>query len=78
MTQPAPEAIYIDPSQLTLGLYVCLDLKWMDHPFLTNRVVIKTAEDLAILKSLPLAGKLSYIPSRGHSLGTNQQLVNDG
>ncbi len=64
MTQPTPDAIAIDPSQLTLGLYVWLDLKWMDHPFLTNRVMIKTPQDLAILQSLPLAGKLHYIPSK--------------
>lgn len=64
MTQPTPDAIAIDPSQLTVGLCVWLDLKWMEHPFLTNRVVVKTAQDLAILQSLPLAGKLHYIPSK--------------
>lgn len=44
MTQPTPDAIAIDPSQLTLGLYVWLDL--------------------AILQSLPLAGKLHYVASK--------------
>ncbi len=64
MESPATDSIAIDPSQLTVGLCVWLDLKWMDHPFLTNRVLIKTPQDLAILQSLPLAGKLHYIPSK--------------
>lgn len=61
---PQDDSHPIDPSQLTLGLCVWLDLKWLDHPFLTNRVVVKTPQDLAILKSLPLAGKLHYIPAK--------------
>jgi len=76
MGSSSTDTIAIDPSQLTEGLCVWLDMKWLDHPFLTNRVMVKTAQDIAILQSLPLAGKLFYIPSRSTAepleLGTTQ------
>lgn len=64
MSATDPEALPLALSQLTLGLCVWLDMKWMDHPFLTNRFVIKTEHDLAVLRSLPLQGRLFYLPSR--------------
>lgn len=53
-------AIPIVPSQLVVGLFVWFDLKWSEHPFLSNRMLIKTAEDIAIIRTLPLVGRLYY------------------
>jgi len=58
--QPVP----IDPSQLVPGLYVWLDLRWDEHPFLTNRVLIKSAQDVALIQSLDTAGHLFYYPDK--------------
>lgn len=64
MVSPDTEAIPIDPSQLQPGLYVWLDMKWMDHPFLTNRFLISKDADVAIIQSLGIAKHLYYLPSR--------------
>lgn len=58
------EARPLDPSQLVIGLYVWLDMKWMEHPFLTNRFMVKSAEDIAILQSLPVQGRLHWLPAK--------------
>ena len=55
-------AVPIVPSQLVVGLFVWLDLKWSEHPFLSNRMLIKTADDIAIMQSLQLAGRLYCFP----------------
>ena len=57
-------AIPIIPSQLVVGLFVWLDLKWSEHPFLSNRMLIKTADDIAIMQSLQLVGRLYYFPDK--------------
>jgi HD-GYP domain-containing protein (c-di-GMP phosphodiesterase class II) len=64
MSVTDPDALPLDLSQLVPGLCVWLDMKWMDHPFLTNRFVIKSEQDLAVLRSLPLQGRLYYLPAR--------------
>lgn len=58
------DALPLSPSQLVPGLCVWLDMKWMDHPFLTNRFVIKAEQDIALLRSLALEGRLYYVPSK--------------
>lgn len=57
----------IQPSQLRVGLYVNLDLGWMDHPFLFSSFKIKTPEQLAAVKRLGLK-EIDYVP--GKSDGT--------
>ena len=57
-------AVPIVPSQLVVGLFVWLDLKWSEHPFLSNRMLIKTADDIAIMQSLQLAGRLYCFPDK--------------
>ena len=57
-------AVPIVPSQLVVGLFVWLDLKWSEHPFLSNRMLIKTADDVAIMQSLQLAGRLYCFPDK--------------
>ena len=57
-------AVPIVPSQIVVGLFVWLDLKWSEHPFLSNRMLIKTADDIAIMQSLQLAGRLYCFPDK--------------
>lgn len=54
----------IDASQLVPGLYIWLDLKWEEHAFLTNRLLLKTAKDIAIIKTYNTAGRLYYYPEK--------------
>ncbi len=58
--QPIP----IDPSQLVVGLYVWLDLRWDEHPFLSNRLLIKNPKDLALIKTLNITGRLYFHPEK--------------
>ncbi len=46
--------VYVHPSQLQIGVYVCLDLGWMDHPFTMSHFRIKSEEQLAQLRQLKL------------------------
>lgn len=54
----------LDPSQLVTGLYVWLDMGWMEHPFLTNRFMVKTGEDISALQSLSPKGRLYWLPAK--------------
>lgn len=58
------DTLPIDPSQLQPGLYVWLDLKWMDHPFLTNRFMVRKDADVAVIQSLHPTGHLYWVPSK--------------
>jgi len=53
----------IKPSQLCVGLYVQLDLSWMQHSFISNNFKIKNNKQLAELKKLNLSS-IQYDPSR--------------
>lgn len=50
MAQDAFQNVSVD--QLAVGLYVYLDLGWMDHPFPFNQFKIRDAEQIRILRSL--------------------------
>lgn len=54
---------YVTPDQLRVGMYVHLDLGWMDHPFTFSNFKIKTDEQLAQIRSMGLK-KLRYDPLR--------------
>jgi putative nucleotidyltransferase with HDIG domain len=54
---------YVTPEQLCIGLYVHLDLSWMDHPFAFGRFKIKNAEQIAELRRLGLA-RIRIDPAR--------------
>jgi len=58
-----PEALppTIAVSELRVGLYVYLDLGWMDHPFPLNRFKITTQEQIDTIRSLGLQA-LRYSP----------------
>ncbi len=57
-------AIAIDPSQVTVGLYVWLDMRWDEHPFIANRFMVRTGNDVAVIQSLGIEGRLYYYPDR--------------
>lgn len=53
----------IDVSQLRIGLYVHLDLGWMDHPFTVSNFKLKDEDQIAKIKKTGLK-KLRYDPTR--------------
>jgi len=53
----------ITVDQLQIGLYVYLDLGWMDHPFSFNNFKIRTAEQIRTIRSLGLK-KLRWNPDK--------------
>lgn len=53
----------IKPEQLCVGLYVQLELSWMQHSFMSNNFKIKNEKQVAALKQLGLK-EISYDPSR--------------
>jgi putative nucleotidyltransferase with HDIG domain len=57
------EANIIDINQLQVGLYVHLDLGWMDHPFTLSNFKVKNEEQIYKIKSIGLK-KLRYDPKR--------------
>ncbi|HEY3325911.1 MAG TPA: HD-GYP domain-containing protein [Novimethylophilus sp.] len=54
---------FIEPAQLRIGIYVHLDLGWMDHPFTFNNFKIRNEKQLEEVRSLGLK-KLRYDPLR--------------
>ncbi len=46
--------LYVLPEQLRVGLYVYLELSWMDHPFPFSSFKIKNAEQLETIRQLGL------------------------
>lgn len=45
---------YVDADQLAIGMYVRLDLSWLEHPFTFNSFLIRTDEQIAQLRALGL------------------------
>lgn len=54
---------YVRPEQLCLGLYVHLDLGWMDHPFTFSSFLIKTDRQIETIRKLGLA-RIRYEPDK--------------
>lgn len=54
--------IPIHPSQVVIGLYVWLDVSWDEHPFLTSRLMVKTAKDVSIILAFNPVDRLYYYP----------------
>lgn len=63
MRNQASSSHHIKVSQLRIGLYVHLDLGWMDHPFSTSNFKIADQNQIDTIKSLGLE-QLRYDPSR--------------
>ncbi len=54
---------YISPTQLRVGLYVHLDVGWMDHPFTFSNFKIQDAEQIEKIKAIGLK-RLRFDPKR--------------
>ena len=61
------DAHYVSPEQLCIGLYIHLDLAWMDHPFTFSSFKIKNAQQIETLKGLGLE-RIRYDPERSDAL----------
>ena len=53
------DAVYLSLEQLRVGLYIHLDMKWMDHSFAFSDFKIKSEDQLQEIRRLPqsLAGQ---------------------
>lgn len=56
-------ALYLDPEQLCVGLYIHLDLSWMDHSFTFSNFKIRDDRQLAEVRALQLK-RVRYDPAR--------------
>ncbi len=54
---------FINTNQLRIGIFVHLDLGWMDHPFTTSNFKIKNEEQIEKIKKIGLK-RLRYDPTR--------------
>jgi len=54
----------IDAALLVPGLYIWLNLKWEEHAFLTNRMMLKTQRDIDIIQTYNTVGRLYYYPEK--------------
>jgi len=54
---------FVSIDQLQVGIYIQLDLRWMDHPFGFGSFKIKSAEQIQTLRQLGL-DKIRYDPNR--------------
>jgi putative nucleotidyltransferase with HDIG domain len=54
---------YLTVEQLQIGIYVQLDLPWVDHPFTFNGFKIKSPEQIEVLRQLGLE-RIRYDPAR--------------
>ena len=54
--------IPIHHSQLVVGLYIWLDISWIDHPFMTNRIMVETEKQISIIRAHNPDGHLFYYP----------------
>lgn len=66
MPNHASDTYYIDIDQLQVGLYIHLDLGWMDHPFSVSNFKITDETQIATIKTLGLK-QLRYDPRRSSS-----------
>jgi putative nucleotidyltransferase with HDIG domain len=66
MPNHASDTFYIDIEQLQIGLYIHLDLGWMDHPFSISNFKVTDEAQIDTIKSLGLK-QLRYDPRRSSS-----------
>jgi putative nucleotidyltransferase with HDIG domain len=69
MTDTAAQ--FVTPSQLRIGLYVYLDVGWMDHPFPVSSFEIRTQDQINKLKSMGLS-KIRYSPEKSAQATVNE------
>mgnify|MGYP005627281175 CR=1 FL=1 len=54
MAQAESNTITVSVNDLVVGLYIDLNLKWMDHPFTFSTFKIKNDNDIKVIKSLKI------------------------
>lgn len=54
---------YLRPEQLRVGLFIHLDLSWMDHPFTFSSFKIKSEDQIETIQRLGL-NKIRYSPAK--------------
>lgn len=54
---------FVTAEQLCVGMYVHLDVPWIDHPFTFSSFKIKTLEQVATIQALGIA-RVRYAPNR--------------
>ena len=69
---------FIQVEQLKIGLYIHLDLGWMDHPFSLSNFKIQDEEQIAKIKKIGLS-RLRYDPKRSdcHPLPLEKTVLKD-
>ncbi len=55
------KSVTIQTGQLQIGMYVYIDLGWMDHPFPLNRFKIKSEDQIRTIKALGIR-EIRYCP----------------
>lgn len=60
---------FIDLSQLKVGMFVYLDMGWMDHPFPVSNFKISSQEQIDTLRSLGLE-RIRYAPAKSSPVPT--------
>nr|WP_315483281.1 HD domain-containing phosphohydrolase [uncultured Undibacterium sp.] len=63
MTESHPQ--FISPAELQIGMYIYLDMGWMEHPFPVNSFELRTQEQIQKLRELGLQ-KIRYAPEKSH------------
>ncbi|MFZ6751690.1 HD-GYP domain-containing protein [Undibacterium sp. Ren11W] len=61
---------FIEVTRLRIGMFVFLDMGWMDHPFPVNNFQIRTQEQISIIRSLGLE-RLRYSPEKSSAEAGN-------
>lgn len=61
------EIVTIDTQRLRPGMYIYIDLGWMDHPFSMNRFKIKSENQIEVIRELGIR-EIRYSPSRSDAL----------
>lgn len=64
----------VNEGQLRIGMFVHLDMPWMDHPFLTSSFKIRTQKQLDTLRQLDL-GQVRIDPSKSTPLSSTASTV---
>ena len=56
------ESTLVDSQQLQVGMYVFIDIGWINHPFPLNRFKIKTEDQIRIIQALGIQ-EIRYSPA---------------
>ena len=66
----ANQTSYVDVAKLRVGLFIHLDLGWMDHPFSLNSFKIRSQDQIDTIRSLGLT-QVRYSPEQSDHEAVN-------